>query len=61
MNWKVKGGFIGEFAVLDGACWGNQVKECFLEVDTGERLKHTREGTFHRRRHRRGCSAKANT
>jgi len=28
-------------------CWGKHVKECFLEVDTGKRLKQTCEGTFH--------------
>ena len=27
-------------------CWGKHTKECFSEVDTGERLKQTHEGTF---------------
>ena len=34
-------------------CWGKHVKECFPEVDTDERLRQTRERTFHRSRHRR--------
>ena len=29
------------------------MKECFPEVDTGKRLRQTREGTFHWSRHRR--------
>ena len=29
------------------------MKECFPEVDTGERLRQTPEGTFHCGRHRR--------
>jgi hypothetical protein len=29
-----------------GSCWYKHVKECFLEVDTGERLRQTHEGTF---------------
>jgi hypothetical protein len=34
-------------------CWGKHVKECFPEVDTGERLRQTPEGTFHCGRHRK--------
>ena len=34
-------------------CWSKHVKECFPEVDTGERLRQTPEGTFHCGRHRR--------
>jgi hypothetical protein len=34
-------------------CWGKHVKECFPEVDTGERIRQTHEGTFHWSRHRR--------
>jgi hypothetical protein len=34
-------------------CWGKHMKECFPEVDTGERLRQTCEGTFGWSRHRR--------
>jgi hypothetical protein len=27
-------------------CWGKHVKECFPEVDAGERLRQTCEGMF---------------
>jgi hypothetical protein len=33
-------------------CWGKHLKVCFPEVDTDERLRQTREGTFHWSRHR---------
>jgi hypothetical protein len=32
--------------VLDSVLLGPNVKECFPEVDTGERLRQTRERTF---------------
>jgi hypothetical protein len=34
-------------------CWGKHMKGRFIKVDTHERLRQTREGTFHWSRHRR--------
>jgi hypothetical protein len=33
--------------VLDGVLLDTHMKECFPEVDTGEKLRQPREGTFH--------------
>jgi hypothetical protein len=35
--------------VLDGMMfwWNKYMKECFLEVDTGERLRQSYKGAFH--------------
>jgi hypothetical protein len=38
------------------------MKECFPEIDTGERLRHIHEGAFLlKQTQEKGCSAKANT
>jgi hypothetical protein len=39
-------------------CWGKHVKECFPEVDTGERLRQTRN-VWLKQTQEKGCSAKA--
>lgn len=35
--------------MLDGMMfwWNKYMKECFLEVDTGERLRQSYKGAFH--------------
>jgi hypothetical protein len=35
-------------------CWGKHIKKCFPEVDTGKRLRQTRERMFHRSKHMKG-------
>lgn len=43
LKWKLKGSLKSQ---LDDVFAG-QTDEQFLRVDTGERLRRTREGTFH--------------
>ena len=45
---EVTSGFFGESVVLEGVLLGGKhMKECFPEMDTGERLRQTCEGMFH--------------
>jgi hypothetical protein len=46
LKWKVKGALESQLCRMV-FCWGKHVKECFPEVDTGERLRQTGKGTFH--------------
>ena len=46
LKWKLKGSLESQLCWMV-FCWGKHMKECFPEVDTGERLRQTREGTFH--------------
>jgi hypothetical protein len=43
LNWKLKGS-LGSQLCWKVFCLGKHVKECFPEMDTGERLRQTREG-----------------
>ena len=52
MKWKLKGSLESQLCWML-FCWGKHVKECFLKVDTGERLRQTCEGTFRESRYRR--------
>jgi hypothetical protein len=45
MKWKLRGSLESQLYLMV-FCWGKHVKECFPEVDTGERLRQTFEGTF---------------
>ena len=45
-KWKLKGSLESQLCWMV-FCWGKHVKECFPEVDTGERLRQTCEGMFH--------------
>ena len=40
MAWKLKGSLERQLCWMV-FCWGKHVKECFPEVDTGERLGQT--------------------
>jgi hypothetical protein len=46
LKWKLKGYFKSQLCWIE-FCWDKHVKECFPEVDIGERLRQTHEGTFH--------------
>ena len=46
LNWELKGSFESQLCWMV-FCWGKLVKECFPEVNTGERLRQTHEGMFH--------------
>lgn len=43
-TWKLKSSLE---SWLGGVLLGKHMKELFIRVDTGERLRQTREGTFH--------------
>ena len=45
LKWKLKGSLESQLCWMV-FCWGKHVKECFPEVDTGERLRQTREERF---------------
>jgi hypothetical protein len=42
-------------------CWVKHVRECFPDVDRGERIRQMHEETSPKQTKERGCSAKANT
>ena len=52
VKWKLKGSLESQLCWMV-FFWGKHMKECFSEVDTGERLRQIREGMFNWSRHRR--------
>jgi hypothetical protein len=52
MKWRLKGSLESQLCWMVFG-WAKYVKGRFPEVDTGERLRQTREGTFHWSRRRR--------
>jgi hypothetical protein len=58
MKWKLKGSLESQLCGML-FCWGKHMKKHLAEVDTGERLRQTHEGTFNKQTPETGCSAKS--
>jgi hypothetical protein len=60
MKWKLKGLLETQLCWMV-FCWVKHVRECFPDVDRGERIRQMHEETSPKQTKERGCSAKANT